>query len=165
MVILLRVSPRIKVYEALGALGDNRVSLHKKGRVINGHVVSSDGSRVYRVLVEQKSDVVFYAYSNDNGTIYRRYIGYPILSVLMYYNILPFDWSLAKILKGIKWKELNEKFKNYKAVEEYVLGKLSDHTRHRILEYVDEVLKNIKKMRIYYDESMMMQKRLTDWLP
>ncbi len=110
----LRLPPRIKVLEALGALADGRVKLEGSGRAT---VVSSDGSRTYRVYVDVGKGV---AYSDDNGTRLRGYIGYPIIAVLMATGVLSYDEKLAKALKGIEWRRLNEAMKSYRLVEEHV---------------------------------------------
>ncbi|MCE4609458.1 MAG: hypothetical protein F7C36_03640 [Desulfurococcales archaeon] len=165
MVILLRIPPRIKVYEALGALADDRVSMRLENSIVRAKVVSSDGSRQYRVVVLRKYDSLYHVYSNDNGTVYRRYVGYPIISVMMASGFLPYNESLAEALKGVPWRKLNEEFKKYKLVEEYILGRLDDDVRGRLLEFVDYVLGKIKRMKIYYDKELGRTHSLTDWLP
>lgn len=60
------------------------------------------------------------ACSTDNGTKYRGYVGYPIISVLMMEGVLPYREDVAKALAGIDWKALNEKYKKYAIVEEEV---------------------------------------------
>ncbi len=165
LVIFLRMPPRIKVYEALGALADRRVTPRLEDSVVRARVVSSDGSRQYRVVVLRKHDFLYYVYSNDNGTVYRRYVGYPIISVMMASGYLPYDESLAEALKGVPWRRLNEEFKKYRLVEEYILGRLDDEVRSRLLEFVDSVLGKIKQMKIFYDEELGRTHSLTDWLP
>ncbi|ABM80844.1 hypothetical protein [Hyperthermus butylicus] len=107
----LRLPPRIKVLEALGAIADGRVE--KTGDHVY-RVVSSEGDRVYRVYVDPGQGL---AYSDDNGTKLRGYVGYPIIAVLMLEGVLPYDERLAKALQGIPWRRLNEKYKRYALVE------------------------------------------------
>ncbi len=97
--------------EALGAIADGRVRRVGDKSFI---VVSSEGDRSYRVYVDPGAGV---AYSDDNGTRLRGYIGYPIIAALMVEGILPFDEKLAKALQGIPWRKLNEKYKKYALVE------------------------------------------------
>ena len=111
---VLRQPPRIKVLEALGAIGDGRVERLGPHRY---RVRSSDGSRVYLVYVDPARGL---AYSNDNGTRLRGYIGYPIIAALMLEGVLPLDRRLAEALRGIPWKQLNEKYKKYAVVERIV---------------------------------------------
>ena len=108
----LKNPPRIKVLEALGAIADNRVKVLSYNEC---EVVSSEGDRVYKVII--KGDLVS---SNDNGTTYRNYIGYPIISCLMLLKKIPFNEKLSNALKGIPWRTLNEQYKNYAKVEEIV---------------------------------------------
>ncbi len=110
----LNLPPKIKVLEALGAIADNRV------RSLGGNfyeVLSSEGDRKYRVYVNLSLGE---ACSTDNGTTYRDYVGYPIIAVLMLEGVLPYDEEVSKALAGIKWKELNTKYKNYAIVENIV---------------------------------------------
>ena len=108
---MLRQPPRIKVLEALGAIGDGRVEKLGPHRY---RVRSSDGTRVYLVYVDPSRGL---AYSSDNGTRLRGYVGYPIIAALMLEGILPLDERLASALRGIPWKRLNEKYKKYAVVE------------------------------------------------
>ncbi len=110
----LRLPPRIKVLEALGAIADGRIKIIDERRA---QVISSEGDRTYNVYIDiAKSQV----YSDDNGTKYRGYIGYPIIAVLMLKGIIPFYKDVAEALKGIPWRELNEKYKKYAIVETIV---------------------------------------------
>ncbi len=105
--------PRIKVLEALGSIADGRVH-------VNDHeatVISSTGERKYTVIYDEQRNA---AYSDDNGTKFRGYVGYPIIALLMKLGKLPYDKRLAEALKGIPWKKLNERFKSYAKTEAYV---------------------------------------------
>ncbi|HDI02232.1 MAG TPA: hypothetical protein ENF93_01150, partial [Ignisphaera sp.] len=90
----LRLPPRIKVLEALGAIADKRINIIDSYRA---KVVSSDGSRIYTVIVDLAKGLV---YSDDNGTKYRGYVGYPIIAFLMLQGVLPFDRKISEALKG-----------------------------------------------------------------
>ncbi len=106
--------PRIKILEALGAVSDGRIHVIDEHRA---RVVSSEGDKEYDVYVDWEQGI---AYSNDNGTKFRGYVGYPIIAMLMLQGRLPFDKRLADSLKGIPWKKLNEKYKKYWIVEKIV---------------------------------------------
>jgi len=112
--IYLNPPPRIKVLEALGAIADERIKLIDEKSC---HVRSSLGDKEYYVYVDLEKGV---AYSDDNGTKYRNYIGYPIIAFLMLKGYLPFSKEIANALKGINWKTLNEKYKRYFIVERIV---------------------------------------------
>lgn len=133
--------PRIKVLEALGSIADGRVK--KEGEKYR--VASSEGDREYEVWV--KGDLV---YSDDNGTKFRNYVGYPIIAVLMIEGKLPFDERIAQSLKGIPWRKLNEEMKNYSLVEERVLRQTEEKgvKREEIDRLVKRVLDELGKLRL-----------------
>jgi hypothetical protein len=113
----LRAPPRIKVLEALGAIADERVKvLSPQEAVITG----SDGKTTYKVNWDAATNKVS---STDPGTAIKGYFGYPVIAFLMIQGVLPFDASLAGKLAGIKWRVMNDKYKDYdRVVEEVVRG-------------------------------------------
>ena len=137
----LRQPPRIKVLEALGAIADQRV------RKVDDHyeVISSEGDRKYTVSVEGNN-----VSSDDNGTRFRNYVGYPIIAVLMLEGRLPYDEELAKALAGIPWRKLNEDMKDYSKVEEIVLKRAEEKgvKRERVEEFVNRVMENVRRLRL-----------------
>jgi hypothetical protein len=82
---MLRLStpPRVKVLEALGAVSGGRVRVLSEREA---EVDASEGQRTYRVYVDLEKRV---ADSDDNGTVYRGYVGYPIIAFLMALKKLP----------------------------------------------------------------------------
>lgn len=97
--------PIIKVYEALGSIGDERV-------VIDGNTAkirSSKGNKIYDVTYNPAENAIR---ANDNASYWVGYLGYPSISFLLATNRLPFDQKLAQYLKGFDWKEINTQFKN-----------------------------------------------------
>ena len=146
----LRLPPRIKVLEALGAIADGRIKIIDEHRA---QVVSSEGDRVYDVYVDLSKGQV---YSNDNGTKYRGYVGYPIIALLMIKGVIPFYRDVAEALKGIPWRELNEKYKKYAIVESIV----KDIARKRGISpsYIDlvisRVMSKLKTLRLKLLPSM-----------
>ncbi len=142
--LYLRYPPKIKVLEAAGAVADGRIKIVDERNAI---VTSSDGSRTYRVYVDLER---MEACSTDNGTVYRGYLGYPIISVLMLKRVLPYDEAVGKALSGIPWRELNERFKKYALVEEEVkriaAGRGVDPSR--IDEFKERVYRRIKRLRL-----------------
>ncbi|BEP16944.1 hypothetical protein PYJP_02960 [Pyrofollis japonicus] len=136
--------PRIKVLEALGAIADGRIEKisDKKYRV-----VSSEGDRVYTVYVDPEKGL---AYSNDNGTRLRGYIGYPIIAVLMVEGVLPFDKELSEALRDIPWRKLNETYKKYRLVEQEVkkIAATRGISPARLDKFVEEVMSSLRKLRL-----------------
>ncbi len=136
-----KLPPKIKVLEALGAIADGRVKLTEDGAI----VVSSDGSRSYRVTYHG-GDVIN---STDNGSVYRGYLGYPSIAVLMLRGVLPFDREIAEALKGIPWRQLNEQYKKYSIVEEIVLKEAERRgvPAEKIKAFVERVMEEIRKRK------------------
>ncbi len=149
-VMKLSLPPRVKVLEALSAIADERI------RVLSdkiAQVISSDRTRQYTVILDLENRVV---YSNDNGTKYRRYIGYPIISFLMIKRILEYNDRLAQALRGIPWKRLNETYKRYIIVERIVkdLAKKKGIEPHEIDEFIDKVMSQLEGLELYLDETL-----------
>jgi hypothetical protein len=101
-----KMPPLIKVYEALGAIGDGRV--HEKGGRA-AEVVSSDRSKTYRVEVSADGREVS---SNDNASYWQGYLGYPGVAVMLARGFLSARVETTRALAGIPWKEINRRFKN-----------------------------------------------------
>ncbi|MEM0120546.1 MAG: hypothetical protein QW514_02450 [Thermoprotei archaeon] len=140
--MLLRMPPRIKVLEAVASVAEGRVN--RQGDVYR--VVSSSGEvRVYTVKVTDSR-----AESDDNGTRYRGYVGYPIIAVLMVEGRLPYDQRIGESLKGIPWKKLNDQYKNYDAVEGIAKQKAAERgiTSVEIDKYVASVLGELRKIKL-----------------
>lgn len=154
--MLLRQPPRIKVLEALGAIADGRVELKSdpSSRTYEATVRSSEGDRTYHVKVVV-GDKFFKAYSDDNGTKLRGYVGYPIISVLMLAGVLSRDPEVEQALKGVDWRKLNETYKKYAVVEDLVLKEAGQRVaRERIEALRDKVMGELRSLRIYYDEGL-----------
>lgn len=153
--VKLRLPPHIKYLEAAGAIADGRVKIlmHEEGRA-EATVVSSSGERSYNVIVEKQGDKIVNAYSDDNGTRYRGYIGYPIISLMMLIGWLSRDRSVEEALKGIPWKTLNEKYKKYAIVMEHVFKQAEERGvgRRRLEEFIHVMKRKLAQYRVYYKE-------------
>jgi len=102
--------PPIKVYEAIGAIGDGRVRAIDDSDAQNAwEVVSSDGTKKYRVEISADGRDIS---SNDNASYWQGYLGYPAIAVLMARGKLHANPEATRTLAGIPWKELNRRFKN-----------------------------------------------------
>ncbi|MEM1618745.1 MAG: hypothetical protein QW251_02950 [Desulfurococcaceae archaeon] len=145
--------PRIKVLEAAGAVGDNRIKVLSSTSATVG---SSLGDREYKVVLIEESMGVYRAYSNDNGTLHRGYVGYPILAFMIVKNILPVDNDVIRAMTGIPWKDLNERYQKYAIVENIVISRAErlGVPRSVIDDYINVVFKKLGLMKIYFDESL-----------
>lgn len=98
-----KLPPVEKIPEAYGAIADGRVSMKESA----ADVVSSDGSKTYHV---KWKDGVYS--SDDNGSKWQGYSGYPIVAVLLLQGKLPLNREVMTAFRGVPWKELNKKYKN-----------------------------------------------------
>src|SRR6202167_6468993 len=101
-----KIPPLVKVYEALGAIGDGRVRIEDDRRAT---VTSSDGSKAYEVEMSVDGREIA---SNDNASYWQGYVGYPAIAVLIARGLYPPPAHPTAPLAGIPWKELNRKYKN-----------------------------------------------------
>jgi hypothetical protein len=97
--------PLIKVYEAIGSLGDKRIELVGN----KAKVYSSSGNKYYDIEYDPAKNAIT---SNDNASYYVGYLGYPCITFLLAKNIVKYDPELTVYLKGFAWKDINQKFKN-----------------------------------------------------
>ncbi|MFH1472824.1 MAG: hypothetical protein ABIF06_00195 [bacterium] len=97
--------PIIKIYEALGAVADNRVEI--SGNIAK--VYSSTGNKFYDVSYDSQANAIM---SNDNGSYWKGYLGYPAIAYLFKIKTLEYKSEFGDLLKGIHWKDINKKFKN-----------------------------------------------------
>jgi len=141
--------PRIKILEALGTIADKRIEI--KGNTAK--VTSSMHEKTYSVTFNKDTINKDTITSNDNGSFYKGYLGYPSIAFLMLKGILPYDEKISESLKEIKWKELNEKFKDYYQVEQIIKIKLArqkikpDQVDDFILKVFEKLKElNLKKM-------------------
>jgi hypothetical protein len=102
--------PPIKIYEAIGAVGDGRVrAIETESPPRVWEVGSSDGSKTYRVEISADGREIG---SNDNASYWQGYLGYPAIAVLIARGTLSASPEATRALAGIPWKELNRRFKN-----------------------------------------------------
>lgn len=137
--------PTIKIYEALGCIADERII--EENNIVK--VYSSSGNKYYTIEYDEKKNAIM---SNDNGSYYIGYLGYPSIAYLMLNNTLSFNEEYAQALKGIHWKDLNTKYNNdYFLVEEYIHKEHLEKYNINIAEFrmlVERILEEIKKLNI-----------------
>lgn len=149
-----KTPPKIKVYEALGCVADERIEIMGS----EAKVFSSSLGKYYSVWYEQNEKAIMV---NDNGSFYIGYLGYPAIAYLMKEGRLPFDQNYSDALKGIHWKDLNMKYNRSKGdvpdydfdsvlkeIDQIMLEKGIDLSRFHI--YVEEVLNEITRSRYRY---------------
>lgn len=108
-----------KIYEALTAIVDARIELVSENKA---HCYSSSKGKFYEVEFEPKTNSIM---SNDNTAFYTDAVSYPMIALLMLKNKIVYNPKLLDMLKGIFWKDINQKFKNdYDKAVEFVLADL-----------------------------------------
>jgi hypothetical protein len=129
--------PIIKLYEALGTIGDKRIKL--AGNTAEVH--SSSGDKHYEVRYDPAARSIM---ANDNGSYWQGYLGYPGLAYLLARGVVEYDSRLAQYLSGFAWKEINTRFKNdWAKSEQYIRGEMVRRHPKLDLAWFDEQLHGI----------------------
>lgn len=127
--------PRIKIYEALGAIGDGRVRMDGE----TAKVYSSSLNKFYDVVFDSQTNVIS---ANDNGSFWQGYLGYPAISYLMLRGVISCEKKFADYLKGFAWKEINTKFKNdFDKTETFVRDEMVRKFNIDLQEFDKEIAK------------------------
>jgi hypothetical protein len=82
--------------------------------------------------------------TNDNGFFWNGYLGYPAIAFLLKKGILSYDEDTAKILENIKWKDINQKFKNdFDKTLDFILSLLTATQKDMLTVLVQKIDKEI----------------------
>lgn len=132
------IPPIEKVYEALGSVADGRVEISGN----TAKVFSSSGNKSYDVIFDPDARAIM---MNDNASYWKGYLGYPGIAYLMAIGELSYDPEIAKLLAGIPWKDINQKFKNdFTAALEYILENLAAEDRSRLDDHAEKIYQEIQ---------------------
>lgn len=137
--------PKAKIYEALSAVADGRVTLMGGEQA---EVVSSDDTKTYHVEWSPDLDRIT---SNDNAWSWQGYMGYPIIAVLMLLGKLEYKTEVANFLAGVPWKQINRRFRNdYTRAVDSVLDALeTEGTPRQVVEdEVDRIMADIEDLKL-----------------
>ena len=125
--------PITKIYEAIGSVADGRVEVNGD----SGKVYSSSRNKYYDINFDPNKKAIM---SNDNASYWKGYMGYPSIAFLMAKGLLSYDENLGQVMKGVAWKDINQKFKNdFDKALEYILSSKSEAERRQLREFVDKV--------------------------
>lgn len=131
-----------KIYEALGAVADDRVLVSGN----SAKVYSSSRNKFYNVNYDAVSGQIL---SNDNSSYWKGELGYPSIAFLMKTRILAYDADIANILKGVPWKDINQKFKNnFEKALEFILSTKTQKERNDLRILCEKVDVEIKKLNL-----------------
>ena len=136
--------PIIKIYEALGAVADDRIK-DEEGEI---RCYSSSGNKYYRILYDKSKKAIM---TNDNGSYWRGYLGYPAIAYLMTIGKLDYNQQIAESLRGFAWKDVNTKNKNdFDKTLEIARDKITKNgtKAEELNEYVDNVFRQIKDLEL-----------------
>lgn len=139
-----KIPPRIKVYEALGAIADERIVVEDN----TAKVYSSSRGKYYTVEYNPEERAIM---TNDNGSYWVGYLGYPAISFLMLKKLLPYNETYAHVLRDIAWKDINVKFKNDFSKTEKLLEDIFTQKNIDVEEvhiYTQQILDEIKKLNL-----------------
>jgi hypothetical protein len=134
--------PIIKIYEALGAVADNRVE------VIDNiaKVYSSSRNKYYDVIYDPAKNAIM---SNDNGSYWQGYLGYPSIAFLMEKGIISYQSDVGNLLKNIAWKDINQKFNNdFERTLDFILLDKSDDDKKILVDCVKKVEDEINGLQL-----------------
>ena len=136
--------PDIKIYEALGAVADGRVKIEGN----TAQVYSSSGNKFYDVEYDPESGSIM---TNDNGSYWKGYLGYPAIAFLMVTGVLSYDSSVGELMKEIAWKDINTRFKNdFNKTLESILMDLSVNDQRALESYVTKIKEEIAALDLSY---------------
>ncbi len=130
--------PISKIYEALGAIADGRVEVVES----SAKVFSSSRNKFYTVNFEPSTQSIMV---NDNASYFQGYLGYPAIAFLMVIGEIRYSSSVSDMLKGIPWKDLNQKFKNdFEETIEYILVSKTEEERRVIEQEVRRIEEQLR---------------------
>lgn len=140
--------PIIKVYEALGSVADNRIEVTGN----EAKVFSSSGNKFYTVNYDPDTQSIM---TNDNGSFWKGYLGYPAIAFLMKIGILPYEEGTGNLLKNIKWKDINQRLKNdFEKTLDFILESKTESEKEALSRFATKVDAQIKTL----DLNMLGQK-------
>jgi hypothetical protein len=138
-----KMPPPIKIYEALGAIGDGRVRLEDEHRAM---VTSSEGDKTYEVELSDDGREIS---SNDSASYWQGYLGYPAIAVLLMRGLYRAPANVIDALAGIPWKEINRRFKNdyeQTLTEVNKTVEASGHDPDAIAIEIDAIMEALRKL-------------------
>ena len=129
--------PPIKVYEALGAVADGRIKIDGN----TAQCYSSSGNKYYDVSYDPEANAIM---ANDNGSYWQGYLGYPAIAYLLASGRLDYREAMGELLRGVAWKDINQKFKNdFERSLDHILKDIDPATRTALEEYAKKLHRDI----------------------
>lgn len=136
--------PIIKIYEALGSIADGRVQVSGN----TAKVYSSSGGKFYDVSYDPAKKTIM---ANDNGSYWKGYLGYPAIAFLLKSGPLEFNQDMADLLKGLKWKDINQKFQNdFDKTLARIEESLDPNKKEELTAYVQGIDNRIRELDLSF---------------
>ena len=122
MPTLRKLPPKLKIYEALWAIADERIKidgiLAYQGTVYS----ASSKGKSYTISYNPDTNIVS---SNDNGSVHQGYLGYPIIAFFLKNWKLNYNTEILPMLKNIDRIEIKQQVnKSHEESLRVLLGKL-----------------------------------------
>jgi hypothetical protein len=134
--------PIIKIYETLGSVADGRVEVSGN----TAKVYSSSRNKYYDVIYDPDKNAIM---TNDNGSFWKGYLGYPAIAFLMKIGVLPYEKDVGELLANIPWKDINQKFKNdFDKTIEFILSSKTETERTKLMVFTQKVDQEIEKLNL-----------------
>jgi len=137
-----KIPPKIKIYEALWTIADDRIEIIDD----EIRIYSSSRNKFYNIWYDDKENAIM---TNDNGSFWQSYLGYPSIAYLMYIGKISYNMRFAEALKWIAWKDINQKFKNnWEKTEELVNNIISQKglSLSEFLGEIENIMQQIQKL-------------------
>lgn len=142
--MLWKIPQEIKIYEALGTIADKRIEINKN----TAKVYSSSRNKYYEIIYDKNNNAIM---SNDNASYFNQTLGYPSIAYLMKIKELNFNGEYSNALKGIMWKDLNQKYNNnFEKTKNHIdtLLKEKGINLDKFQTHIQEVLNQIKSKKL-----------------
>ncbi|HAM37712.1 TPA: hypothetical protein DCP42_03295 [Patescibacteria group bacterium] len=134
------------VYEALSAIADERITLNENRD--GAKCISTSKGKFYTISYDSQTKSIM---SNDNMAYYNSRISYPMIAFLMLNGEIEYGYWILNDLKGIYWKQINQKFKNdfMKAVD-FVLVDLDKQGKdiELIKKEIERIYKQVRNLKL-----------------
>ena len=95
-------------------MADNRIEVRGDDAVVRSARSDSQYAVHYNKALQQ-------IMSNDKGSFWQKYLGYPSIAFLMKSGIIHYDQIYSAALGGVDWKEIKSKFgEDYEGTKEHI---------------------------------------------
>ena len=143
-----KIPPKIKIYEALWAIADNRLEI--SWLLWNeGICYSSSWNKHYLIVYDESTNAIM---ANDNGSYWKWYLGYPAIAFLMKKWVIAYNTLYSDALQGIAWKDINQTFVNdFDKTTAYVLDVLINKgiDKEAFLQDIDMIYFRIIQLNLH----------------